>query len=76
MAQVTPGSSCAIWGLGAIGFASALGCKDAGATRIIGVDTNPAKFESAKKFGFTEFVNPKDLSTSVQEHFQKQGIIG
>jgi len=60
VAKVEPGSSCAIWGLGCVGLAVAMGCKKAGATRIIGVDTNPSKFEIAKKFGVTEFVNPKD----------------
>lgn len=44
-AKVEPGSSCAIWGLGAVGLAVALGCKAAGATRIIGVDVNESKFE-------------------------------
>lgn len=44
-----------------------MGCKVAGATRIIGVDINPAKFETAKEFGATEFVNPKDHSKPIQE---------
>lgn len=51
-AGVEPGSSCAIWGLGAVGLATAMGCREAGATRIIGVDTNPTKFE----IGTSEFV--------------------
>lgn len=59
-AKVESGSNCAIWGLGAVGLAVALGCKMAGAKRIIGVDLNPSKFEVAKKFGVTEFVNPLD----------------
>ena len=54
------GSTVAIWGLGAVGLAVAMGAKQAGASRIIGVDINPDKFEMAKKFGVTEFVNPKD----------------
>ncbi|RZF33503.1 hypothetical protein LSTR_LSTR010159 [Laodelphax striatellus] len=67
-AKVEKGSSCAIWGLGAVGLATALGCKQAGASRIIGIDTNPAKFETARKFGCTEFVNPKDIKSTIQEH--------
>lgn len=55
-----PGTSCAVWGLGGVGLATVMGCKKAGASRIIGVDVNPAKFELAKQFGCTEFVNPKD----------------
>ncbi|XP_050574121.1 alcohol dehydrogenase class-3 [Bombus affinis] len=66
-ANVTPGSSCAIWGLGAVGLAVAFGCKQAGAKRIIGVDLNTSKFELAKKFGCTEFLNPKDYNKPVQE---------
>lgn len=59
-AKVEAGSNVAIWGLGAVGLAVALGCKKAGAKRIIGVDLNSNKFETAKTFGVTEFVNPKD----------------
>lgn len=66
-AKVEPGSSCAIFGLGAVGLAVALGCKVAGAKRIIGVDINPDKFEVAKKFGVTEFVNPKDYDKPIQQ---------
>uniref|UniRef100_A0AAZ3RV99 Alcohol dehydrogenase-like C-terminal domain-containing protein n=1 Tax=Oncorhynchus tshawytscha TaxID=74940 RepID=A0AAZ3RV99_ONCTS len=44
-----------------------MGCKVTGATRIIGVDINPDKFDKAKEFGATEFVNPKDHSKPIQE---------
>ena len=66
-ANVEPGTNVAIWGLGAVGLAVANGCKQRGVKRIIGVDTNPEKFEVAKKFGCTEFVNPKDYNKSIQE---------
>jgi S-(hydroxymethyl)glutathione dehydrogenase / alcohol dehydrogenase len=66
-AKVESGSIVAVWGLGAVGLAVAMGCKKAGASRIIGVDINPSKFETAKKFGFTEFVNPKDHAKPIQE---------
>ena len=39
-----PGSTAAVWGLGAVGLAVAMGCKAAGASRIIGIDLNPEKF--------------------------------
>jgi S-(hydroxymethyl)glutathione dehydrogenase/alcohol dehydrogenase len=45
MLQVEKGSTCAVWGLGAVGLAVVMGCKAAGASRIIGVDLNPDKFE-------------------------------
>lgn len=58
---------CAVFGLGAVGLAAVMGCKAAGASRIIGVDINPEKFEISKKFGTTECVNPKDHSKPIQE---------
>uniref|UniRef100_A0A9J7ZUE7 S-(hydroxymethyl)glutathione dehydrogenase n=1 Tax=Cyprinus carpio carpio TaxID=630221 RepID=A0A9J7ZUE7_CYPCA len=65
-AKVEADSLCAVFGLGAVGLAVIMGCKSAGATRIIGIDINPDKFEIAKKFGATEFVNPKDHSKPIQ----------
>lgn len=58
VANVQKGDTVAIFGLGTVGLSVALGCRDRGASRIIGVDINDAKFESAKSFGVTEFVNP------------------
>ncbi|GAY33622.1 hypothetical protein CUMW_275830, partial [Citrus unshiu] len=46
---------------------AAEGARIAGASRIIGVDLNSSRFEEAKKFGATEFVNPKDYNKPVQE---------
>lgn len=50
--QVTPGSTCAVFGLGGVGLSVIMGCKAAGATRIIAVDTSKDKFEG--KVGATE----------------------
>lgn len=58
-ANVEAGSTVAIFGLGSIGLAVAEGARLCGATRIIGVDINPDKFEIAKSFGVTEFINSK-----------------
>ncbi|XP_046405982.1 alcohol dehydrogenase class-3 [Ischnura elegans] len=66
-AGVEPGSNVAIWGLGAVGLAVAMGCKSAGAKRIIGVDINPQKFEIGKLFGCTEFINPNDHDRPIQQ---------
>nr|XP_023677965.1 alcohol dehydrogenase 1-like [Paramormyrops kingsleyae] len=66
-AKVKPGSSCAVFGLGAVGLAAVMGCKAAGATRIIAVDINEVKFEKAKLFGATEFINPRDHSKPIQQ---------
>ncbi|KAK8997031.1 hypothetical protein V6N11_020523 [Hibiscus sabdariffa] len=59
-ANVEAGSTVAIFGLGSIGLAVAKGAKLCGANRIIGVDVNPDKFEVAKRFGVTEFINSRD----------------
>ncbi|XP_050934150.1 alcohol dehydrogenase 1 isoform X2 [Lates calcarifer] len=66
-AKVEPGSTCAVFGLGAIGLAAVMGCKAAGAKRIIAVDINPEKFEKAKVFGATEFVNPNDHNKPISQ---------
>uniref|UniRef100_A0A0L8FZA9 Alcohol dehydrogenase-like C-terminal domain-containing protein n=1 Tax=Octopus bimaculoides TaxID=37653 RepID=A0A0L8FZA9_OCTBM len=66
-AAVEKGSNCAVWGLGAVGLAVAMGCKAAGAARIIGIDINESKFEMGKKFGITEFVNPKSHTKPIQQ---------
>ncbi|GLT31335.1 hypothetical protein SLA2020_060780 [Shorea laevis] len=56
-ANVEAGSTVAIFGLGSIGLAVAEGARLCGATRIIGVDLNPEKFEIGQRFGVTEFVD-------------------
>lgn len=42
-AKVEEGSSVAVWGCGAVGLAVLMGCKAAGAKRIIAVDINEEK---------------------------------
>lgn len=51
-AKVEKGSSCAVWGLGAVGLAVGLGCEAAGASKIIGIDINPSKFVVGKTGNF------------------------
>ncbi|KAI3897420.1 hypothetical protein MKX03_025438 [Papaver bracteatum] len=60
VADVEAGSTIAMFGLGAVGLAVAEGARIRGASKIIGVDLNPEKFEIGKKFGVTDFINPKD----------------
>jgi len=67
-AKVQRGQTVAVFGLGAVGLAVVEAAKNAGASRIIAVDTNPAKFEAAIKWGATDTVNPKDFSIPVQQH--------
>ncbi|KAJ6730587.1 alcohol dehydrogenase [Salix viminalis] len=67
VAKPKKGHSVAVFGLGAVGLAAAEGARLSGASRIIGVDLNPIRFNEAKRFGVTEFVNPKDHKKPVQE---------
>ncbi|MEO8673204.1 MAG: S-(hydroxymethyl)glutathione dehydrogenase/class III alcohol dehydrogenase [Tahibacter sp.] len=66
-AKVTPGSTVAVFGLGGIGLAVIAGAVMAKAGRIIGIDTNPGKFELARQMGATDCVNPKDHSAPVHQ---------
>jgi len=50
--KVEPGSTVAVFGVGA--------------SRIIGVDLNESKVELARKFGMTDFVNPRDVADVTQ----------
>ena len=66
-AKVEPGSTVAVFGLGGIGLAVIQGAVMAKAARIIGIDTNPGKFELARQLGATDCVNPKDHSAPIQQ---------
>ncbi|CAO2040221.1 unnamed protein product [Urochloa humidicola] len=66
-AKVEAGSIVAVFGLGTVGLAVAEGAKAAGASRIIGIDIDSKKFDVAKNFGVTEFVNPKDHDKPIQQ---------
>jgi S-(hydroxymethyl)glutathione dehydrogenase/alcohol dehydrogenase len=62
--KVEEGASAAVFGLGGVGLAVVMGLKEAGCTKIIGVDTNPAKEAQAREFGMTHFINPKELKAN------------
>ncbi|MBN34728.1 MAG: S-(hydroxymethyl)glutathione dehydrogenase/class III alcohol dehydrogenase [Rhodospirillaceae bacterium] len=67
-AKVEPGSNCVVFGLGGIGLNVIQGLRLAGADMIVGVDLNPAREAMGKKFGMTDFVNPKDIGGDVVGH--------
>jgi S-(hydroxymethyl)glutathione dehydrogenase / alcohol dehydrogenase len=64
-AKVEPGANVVVFGLGGIGLNVVQGAKMAGADKIIGIDTNPARETLARKFGVTYFVNPKEVKTDL-----------
>lgn len=65
--DVEGGASVASFGLGTVGLAVILGAKMRGASRIFAIDTNPGKFEIARKLGATDCVNPKDYDKPIQQ---------
>ncbi|XP_054998317.1 alcohol dehydrogenase E chain [Sorex araneus] len=67
VAKVTPGSTCAVFGLGGVGLSVVMGCKAAGAARIIGVDINKDKFAKAQEVGATECISPRDFQKPIEE---------
>ena len=59
----------AVFGCGCIGLGVINTAAQVGASRIIAIDTNPAKEQWAKNFGATEFVNPLALKDqAIQNH--------
>lgn len=65
--KVTPGSTCVVFGLGGVGLSVIMGCKSAGASRIIGIDLNKSKFAKAMDVGATECISPKDFTKPISE---------
>ncbi len=72
-AKVEIGSTVAVFGLGGIGLNVIQGARMAGASRIIGVDLNPAREAIARQFGMTDFVNPKTVENVVDTIVQMTG---
>ena len=62
---VEMGSTVAVFGLGGIGLNVIQGAKMVGATRIIGIDMNPAKETLGRRFGMTDFINPAEVENVV-----------
>ena len=71
--KVEAGSTVAVFGLGGIGLNVVQGARMVGATRIIGVDLNPAKADLARQFGMTDFVNPSEVENVVDHLIQLTG---
>ena len=67
-AKVEPGANCVVFGLGGIGLNVVQGLKMVGADLIIGVDINPAKEAWGRRFGMTDFVNPKAIGGDIVAH--------
>jgi len=62
-AKVHPGATVAVFGLGGIGLSVVQGAVMAGAGRIIAIDTNPAKFDMARRLGATDVLDPGTVAS-------------
>jgi len=71
--KVEAGSIVAVFGLGGIGLNVIQGAKMVGATRIIGIDLNPARAALGKQFGMTDFINPREVDNVVDHIIQMTG---
>lgn len=69
-AKVEPGANVVVFGLGGIGLNVIQGAKMVGANKIIGVDINPSREKMARKFGMTDFINPKTVENTVDSIVQ------
>ena len=70
-AKVEKGANVAVFGMGGIGLSVIQGAKMAGAGKIIAIDINNSKEEMARKFGATDFVNPKEIEGSIVDTIVK-----
>ena len=69
-AQVTPGSSVAVFGVGGVGANAIQGARVAGATTIIACDIKDDNLEESKKFGATHTLNTmavEDVPAAIKE---------
>jgi S-(hydroxymethyl)glutathione dehydrogenase/alcohol dehydrogenase len=53
-ADVQPGSTCVVFGTGLVGLGAVIGCRLAGAARIVAIDLSEARLESARHHGATD----------------------
>jgi len=65
--KVEPGSSVAVFGLGAVGLAVIQAAKLTGASRIFAIDINKAKFGMATDLGATDCLCPSDYDKPIQQ---------
>jgi len=66
-ANVEPGATVAVFGLGGIGLSVIQGAVMAKASRILAIDINPGKTEMAMRLGATDFVDPRDHDGPIQD---------
>ncbi|GHI08871.1 alcohol dehydrogenase [Streptomyces cellostaticus] len=74
-AQVRPGETVAVFGVGGVGLATLQSARIAGASRIIAVDVSPEKEELARAAGATDYVLASDTTPrEIRALTDKQGV--
>ena len=53
-AQVAPGSTCVVFGCGLVGLGAVIGCRLAGADRIVAIDLSEERLAQASRHGATD----------------------
>jgi S-(hydroxymethyl)glutathione dehydrogenase/alcohol dehydrogenase len=61
LAPPIEGSTVAVFGCGCVGLSCVNAASLVGASRVIAIDVNPEKESWARKFGATDFINPKQV---------------
>ena len=51
---MTPGSTCAVFGCGLVGLGAVIGCRLAGADRIVAIDLSEGRLAEAQRHGATD----------------------
>ncbi|MFF9818847.1 Zn-dependent alcohol dehydrogenase [Streptomyces sp. NPDC014006] len=74
-AQVRPGESVAVFGVGGVGLATLQSARIAGASTIVAVDVSPEKEELARAAGATHYVvASEDTAREIRALTGKQGV--
>ncbi|MFE9444346.1 Zn-dependent alcohol dehydrogenase [Streptomyces sp. NPDC006602] len=74
-AQVRPGETVAVYGVGGVGLAALQAARIAGASRIVAVDVSPEKEELARGAGATDYVVASDTTArEIRALTDKQGV--
>ena len=66
-----PGSTMAVFGAGAVGYASIMSAKIFGCSKIIAVDINEKRLEMAKELGATHVINSSENPETVVEQIKE-----
>lgn len=73
-AQVRPGSSVAVIGVGGVGMNVIQGAALCGAEMILAIDVNPAREVMARLFGATHFINSREVDAIEAVRAETHGL--